>query len=93
MFWILSTEWQCYLPAYDECSIVFLREILSRKKLVLKNWEVRSVNCPKLTDFNADQMYTKALTDELVNRYLPTPTKKKIRGVSRKYLFDVSTPA
>ena len=63
---------------------------MSRQKKVLKNWEVRAVNCPKLTDFNADEMYARALTDEIVSAYLPAPTKKKIRGVSRKYLFDVS---
>ena len=36
-------------------------------------------------------MYAKALTDNIVALYLPDPTEKAIRGVSRKFLFDVST--
>ena len=48
MYWILATEAQCYLPNYDECPITYLREIMSKQKKVLKNWEVRAVNVPKL---------------------------------------------
>ena len=67
IYWILATEWQCYLPHFDECPLVFLREIMCRQKKVLKTYEVRPVNCPKLVDFNADEMYTKALTDDIVS--------------------------
>ena len=62
---------------------------MGSKKRVLKNFEVCRINCPKLTDFNADEMYTKALADELVASYLPDPTRKNIRSVSRSYLFNV----
>ena len=53
---------------------------------------MRAVNVPKLKSFNCEEMYTKALDDELISLYLPAPTEKKIRGVSRKFLFDVSLP-
>ena len=40
---------------------------MSRQKKVLKAYEVHPMNCPKLVDFNADEMYTKALTDDIVS--------------------------
>jgi hypothetical protein len=40
---ILSIEGQFYLPPFDECTVDFLRDVFSGKKLVSIHWHSDSV--------------------------------------------------
>ena len=70
----------------------FLRQVLRREKRLLPMAEVRWVQVPKLGEFNCDDLYKRAITDELTRIYLPDPKgKNQRRPIGRTYLFNVSS--
>jgi hypothetical protein len=68
----------------------FLKELLSGRKKVLQLKEISPVNVPRLREFSADKLYELAMKDEDLKLYLPDPSDKKKRPISRRFLFNVS---
>jgi hypothetical protein len=50
----------------------FLRDILSEKKLHLKQNEVNHMEVPTYQEISVKNMYEDAMADELLIKYLPT---------------------
>ena len=67
----------------------FLKECLSGRKKLFRNKEITIVNCPRLREFSADRLYEVAIQDSELNKYLPDPTDKGKRPVSRRFVFTV----
>ena len=84
---ILCYEGQFLLPAWDDITMDFLKQVLAGKKSLLKQSDVRHVKVPKLKEFNTNELFASALTDPLISKHLPDPTGSRKRTVGRIYLF------
>ena len=91
LYTILAIEGQYHLPAYDECSMEFLREVLKGKKKLLRNRDVCPVNVPRYKEFNTTPLYQAAFLDLELRPYFPDPTGSKSKPINRKFLFNVNT--
>jgi hypothetical protein len=89
IYWILSCEHQLHLPNFDDCSLEFLREVLSGRKKLFRLKDVSIAVVPRYEEFNCDLLYRQALEDENAKRYLPDPSGNRRRPVNRKFLFNV----
>jgi hypothetical protein len=87
---ILTIEGQLHLPPFDECTMEFMKDVLSGKKLALRNDDVNMVRVPRYKEFNAVALTARALADPVVNKYVPDPVGPKAKPVSRRFLFNVS---
>jgi hypothetical protein len=90
LYHVLAIENQIHLPAFDEITMFFLKEVLSGRKKVLHLREISPCNVPRLREFSADKLYALAMEDEVLQLYLPDPNEKKKRPISRRFLFNVS---
>ena len=90
LYQTLAVEFQYHLPVFDECSLVFLREVLAGRKLIFKLSELNCARVPRLTEFKTDILWNHAMNDFRARKYLPEPSNQKVRPVGRKFLFDVS---
>ena len=88
LYVILTIEGQLHLPPYDECTMDFMRDILSGKKKVLTNRELCPVTVPRYKEFNAGNLQKAALTDAELKVYLPDTKDTKV--INRRFLFNVS---
>ena len=84
---ILAYEGQYLLPAQDDITMDFLKQVLAGKKALLKQSQVQNVKVPKLKEFNANELFTGAMQDAKMSRYLPDPSGSRKRTVGRAYLF------
>jgi hypothetical protein len=89
IYYVLSVENQLHLPAFDDCSLDFIREILSGRKKLFKLREINPAVVPKFTEFNCDILYKQAMEDSTARLYLPDATSLKRRPVNRKFLFNI----
>ena len=53
LYTILGIEGQFHLSPYDECSLEFLRDVLKRRKKLIRNRYICPVNVPRYKEFNA----------------------------------------
>ena len=88
MLTILYFVGQLYLPPYEECTIEFMRDILSGKKQAFLNSQMKIIKVPNFAELTASKVYEMAINNGKINRYLPTFTFK--RPLNREYLFNVS---
>ena len=68
--------------------MVWLREVLAGRKLVIKNKDLCPVEVPRIPEFSCDKLYQQAIDDPQAKQYLPDPSADCKRNVSRKFLFN-----
>jgi hypothetical protein len=90
IYHILAISGQRFLPSFDETTMHFLRDCLSGRKRLFKLKEITPINLPRLREFSADRLYDIAIEDQQLAQYLPAPTDKGKRPVSRRFVFTVS---
>ena len=61
---MLAIEGQYHLPSNDDITMVFLREVLAGRKLLIKNKDLCTVNVPRLPEFSCDKLYQQAIEDD-----------------------------
>jgi hypothetical protein len=67
----------------------FLRDILSEKKLHLKQNEVNHMEVPTYQEISVKNMYEDAMADELLIKYLPTKEQLGNRLPERDFFFGI----
>lgn len=80
---------QMYLPPYEECTIDFMKQVLSRKKKVLRNSETLPVKVPPIEEFSSKRLYPIVKQIPHFSCYLPD-TEEKLRHINRVFLHTVS---
>ena len=75
------------MPPYAEATLDFLRDVLSKKKRLLKNNDVKIITVPNLPELSAQQLCKMAKNDPDINKYLPLYNEH--RPYSKQYLFTV----
>ena len=60
-----------YLPPYEECTIDFMKQVLSRKKKVLKNHEIIPVKVPPIEEFSSKRLFPIVKQIPHFNSHLP----------------------
>ena len=73
---MLTIEGQYYLPAFDDVTMFYLKEVLAGRKVLYKMSQVQSVNVPRLREFSADKLYRVVMDDPNVAQFLPDCTEK-----------------
>ena len=90
LYEILTLDGQFYLPALDDCNMQFMRDALAGKKQLIKCFNIRTINLPRLKEFNCGNLYQTAMSDQTLARYLPDPTDNNKIPVTRRFLLNVS---
>jgi len=90
LYLTLSVELQLYLPSIDTCTQQFLMDVCDGTKNAFHNSEVKQVTVPRLEEFNGKEIFTMAMNNPQMRKYLLEPTdddKEGARTVSCKYLY------
>lgn len=85
----LTIHGQYYLPPFNLCSFEFLNQIMSKKKLVFKNVEVKISNVPQYKALTTERIYNMAYSSDRAKRYLPDPERVSSKRSSREYLCNI----
>lgn len=75
-----------FLPCYSQCTLSYLRDILSGKKSVLFRYEVIPVEVPYPQIITLKSVLEKVKEDQFVLQYLPDDPAKHVTKV---WLFNV----
>ena len=73
---MLTIEGQYFLPAYDDVTMFYLKEVLAGRKKLYKMHQIKAVNVPRLREFSADKLYRVVIQDPNVSIYLPDCNEK-----------------
>ena len=57
----------------DHCTVLFLKQVLSGKKLFYHNSDVKMIKVPKLLELSSKNVYQMAMQHEHMRKYLPDP--------------------
>jgi hypothetical protein len=88
---ILKVEGGYLLPDLDSITLKFLKCCLGGSKKLLTLREASPVSCPKLKEFNSENLFREAMADPVASLYLPEALLgPKQRSCGRRYLFTVS---
>ena len=89
---MLAIEGQYHMPSADDVTMIWLREILAGRKLLIKNKDLCTANVPRIPEFSCDRLYQQAIEDPQAKMYLPDPGPNGKRNISRKFLFNSNVP-
>ena len=78
-----------FLPSMGGTKLSFMRDILSEKKLHLKQNEVNHMEVPAYQEISVKNMYDDAMADELLKKYLPTKEQLGNRLPERDFFFGI----
>ena len=76
------------LPQYKKCPLSFLRACMTKKKLLLKASECRTVNIPRYAEVSMKNLIAEAYHDPLVINYLPDYENEDMKP-DREYFYTV----
>ena len=79
-----------YLPPYEECTLDFMRELLSGQRKVFKRKDVRMIKVPLLQELTTIKIMEQIVQDPEIQQYLPDLGKLK-RPLNREYMYNVSS--
>ena len=79
---------QLYLPSYRNCTLDFMKAVLSNKKKVLQNYEVETISAPRFRELSVKNIIKSIEGCVSILVYLPDDLTEKT--VERAYLFNVS---
>ncbi len=86
---IMSKEGQLYLPPFSDCPMTFINDIISGKKKVFYNHQIRLIDVPYFDELAATKIFEKIRNNALFREYLPDLDASD-RPLNRKYMFNVS---
>ena len=69
--------------------IGFMRDILSEKKLHLKNNEINQMKVPLFQEISVKNLYADAMTDPKLSKYLPDPEQLSGKMPERDFFFGI----
>ena len=79
-----------HLPDRRYCTLHFLKQILSGKKLFYTNEQIRKVIVPRFKQLTFDRVMEYARTRPGILRYLPDPEDKRNEIlIDRQFLFTI----
>lgn len=78
-----------FLPTIKGTKIGFMRDILSEKKLHLKQNEVIRLEIPAYQEISVKNLYEDAMKDPLLSKYLPTKEQVSNKLPERDFFFGV----
>jgi hypothetical protein len=90
LFFLISYSFsigQYYLPPYTEANLEFMRDVISGKKKLIKNDDVKIITVPNLPELSALRLCKLAHADRVISKYLPEYNEN--RSYNRKFLFTV----
>jgi hypothetical protein len=76
------------LPTYKRCPLSFLRDCMSKQKLLLKSDEARTINIPRYAEVSMKSLIKDAYRDPLVSMYLPDYENEDMTP-DKEYFFTV----
>lgn len=83
---------QYYLPPYEECTLDFMRELLSGQRKVFKRKDIRMIKVPLLQELTTIKIMEQIVQDLEIQQYLPDLSKLK-RPLNREYMYNVTSKA
>ena len=78
-----------FLPTMKGTKLSFLRDILSEKKLNLKQNEVIRLEIPAYQELSVKNLYEDAMKDAVLSKYLPTKEQLSGKLPEREFFFGV----
>ena len=78
-----------YLPSMHGTKVSFMRDILSEKKLYLKQNDVNHMEVPNYQELSVKNLYDDAMQDPLLSRYLPSKDYCSWKFPERDFFFGV----
>jgi hypothetical protein len=78
-----------FLPSMKGTKVGFMRDILSEKKLHLKQNEVIRLDIPAYEEISVKNLYEDAMKDQLLSKYLPTKEQVSNKLPEREFFFGV----
>ena len=78
-----------FLPSMHGTKVSFMRDILSKVRLYLRQNEVNRMEVPCYQEISVKNLYEDAMKDELLGRYLPTKEQLSGRLPEREFFFGL----
>lgn len=78
-----------FLPSIKGTSLSFMRDILKEAKLHLKTNEVTLQKIPNYSEISVKNLYTDAMRDEVLIKYLPTKQQLSNKLPERTFFFGI----
>jgi len=78
-----------FLPTMKGTKLSFMRDILSDKKLHLKQNEVIRLEIPAYQEISVKNLYEDAMKDPVLSKYLPTKEQLSNKLPEREFFFGV----
>ena len=78
-----------FLPTMKGTKLSFMRDILSDKKLHLKQNEVIRLDIPAYQELSMKNLYEDAIKDPVLTKYLPTKVQLSIKLPECEFYFGV----
>ena len=78
-----------FLPSMRVTKVGFMRDILSDRKLHLKQNEVIRLEIPAYEEISVKNLYPDAMQDPVLSRYLPTKEQLSNKLPERDFFFGV----
>ena len=78
-----------FLPSMQGTKLSYLRDILSDKKLHLKQNEVIRMEIPAYQELSVKNLYEDAMKDEVLSKYLPSPEQLSGRLPEKDFFYGV----
>lgn len=78
-----------FLPSMRGTKVGFMRDILSDRKLHLKQNEVIRLEIPAYEEISVKNLYPEAMQDPVLSRYLPTKEQLSNKLPERDFFFGV----
>lgn len=78
-----------FLPTIKGTKLSFLRDILSEKKLHLKQNEVIRLEVPAYQEISVKNLYDDAMRDPVLSKYLPSKEQLSNKLPERDFFFGV----
>lgn len=78
-----------FLPSMQGTKLSFMRDILSDKKLHLKQNEIFHLEVPAYQEISVKNLYDDAMADDLLSKYLPSKEQLSGRLPERDFFFGI----
>lgn len=78
-----------FLPSMKATKLSFMRDILSEKKLHLKQNEVIRLEIPAYQELSVKNLYDDAMKDAELSKYLPSKEQLSNKLPEREFFFGV----
>ena len=78
-----------FLPTLKGTKLGFMRDILSEKKLHLKQNEINKMSVPLYQEISVKSLYPDAMKDPLLSKYLPNPDQLSGKLPERDFFFGI----